>query len=93
MNTDAFEALAHPDRQQLLLALADASGPLSVPEDLPEQLSDDTVGVRFYHSHLPKLADYDYVDWNTDAQTVQPGPAFHELEPLLGVVRESATVE
>lgn len=92
MQLNAFEALADPDRQRLLLALADADGPLRVPEDLPGA-GDDETAVRYYHAHLPKLDDYGFVDWDPERQTVEPGPAFASLAPLLSVLRADAPAD
>lgn len=38
------------------------------------------------HVHLPKLAETGYVDWDRDTGTIEKGPAFDELEPLLDLI-------
>jgi hypothetical protein len=85
MNEDAFDALADTDRRRLLLALADADDPLCVPGDLP---GGDTAAVSFHHAHLPKLDEYGYVAWDRNRDTVERGPAFADLEPVLAVLRD-----
>lgn len=35
------------------------------------------------HLHLPKLADYEFIEWNKDTHEVTKGPKFDEIRPLL----------
>lgn len=60
------------------------------PEFLREHLSTDGEIadvdedlLRLYNVHLPKLAEYRFVEWNRDDCTVAPGPRFDELVPVL----------
>lgn len=46
------------------------------------------VALRFHHVHLPKLTELGYVAWDQSSGTVQPGPEFDDLKPLLAVVTE-----
>ncbi|RQG98481.1 transcriptional regulator [Natrarchaeobius oligotrophus] len=39
--------------------------------------------LELYHTHLPKLADSGFVDWNTQTKTITRGSQFDEIEPLL----------
>lgn len=100
MNDAAFEAVADGDRRALLVQLAatsDRDEPLSVSGDVVERVEDgadrQAVELRFHHVHLPKLADFGYVTWDQSSGTVQPGPAFDDLRPLLAaVVADERTV-
>lgn len=46
----------------------------------------DKQAIRSYHVHLPKLARYDYIEWNRGATLVTKGPQFDDVQPLLEVV-------
>ena len=42
-----------------------------------------------YHSHLPKLVDYGFIEWNTDTREIAKGPQFEEIRPVLECIDES----
>jgi len=42
------------------------------------------------HSHLPKLADAGYIEWDQDTGEVSRGPRFEEIEPLLELIQNHA---
>lgn len=42
--------------------------------------------IRTHHVHLPKLAEYEYIDWDRDAHVVTRGPDFDDVRPLLAVL-------
>jgi len=97
MNDGPFEALADGDRRRFLSRLAAAregDEPLRVPEDVVAETAAAAdagadrraVALRFHHVHLPKLTELGYVTWDRSAGTVQPGPAFDEIAPLLAAV-------
>jgi len=44
--------------------------------------------VPLYQSHLPKLDDYDIVEWDSDRGTIQQGPAFGAARETLEAVKE-----
>jgi predicted transcriptional regulator len=39
--------------------------------------------VQMTHVHLPKLADYGFIEWNRDTNEVSKGANFAEIRPLL----------
>lgn len=87
----AFEALAVPRRQQLLLALEQT--PNGTALDPFTELSDDFTGngrhaVSLVHEDLPKLHEMGFIEWDREAECVTRGPAFDHLGPLLDVIRE-----
>lgn len=44
--------------------------------------------LRLYHVHLPKLADYGFIEWERDAHVVAKGPRFDEMTPLLELLTD-----
>lgn len=80
---DALGCLARYPRRVVVDSLRERE---SVPvAELTEQFPDDTSETRvtLVHTHLPRLADNGYVDWDRDAGTVSRGPRYSELEPLV----------
>ena len=95
-----LDALADVERRRVLFALlrersgrdarrkrSESSAAVEVDE-----LGDDAVTasqVEMYHTHLPKLADYGFVSWNSDSGVVIAGSRFEEIEPLLELIADS----
>jgi len=79
-----FEALSARPRRRVVSALVDVPDERRVP--LPDAIQPATLDrdrerlrVELRHRHLPMLADADYVRWDADRLTVQPGPEFAEV--------------
>lgn len=53
----------------------------------------DEERIRTHCVHLPKLVEYDFVNWDRSTNFVTRGPRFDEVEPLLELVadRQSAS--
>jgi len=82
--------LSSPDRRRLLLTLAETSGDrdegyrlldLVGRSDAPEQ-----PGLRYNHTHLPKLEAHGLIHWDRDAGTVRRGPEWEAVAPLLDLL-------
>lgn len=85
MNDNMFTALAHAQRRQFLFDLLDHN-PQETPRSSPSPREGATRNeelVSKHHVHLPKLADYGYIEWDRDAGLVTKGPRFDEIRPLL----------
>lgn len=84
---DMMDALADVQRRKLLIALLEQKPQDSKPAVLAhsEGESDAVKGlvVSMQHNHLPKLADYGFIEWNKHQQEVLKGPEFDEIRPLL----------
>jgi len=81
---DRYEVLASSRRRTVIDALADSPGPVSL-ESLASSVaalepqvdpSDDsavqTIAVSLHHTHLPKMADYGVLEYDADANRVDP---------------------
>ena len=44
--------------------------------------------IEMRHTHLPKLVEYGFVEWDRDTHEVVKGPEFDEIEPLLELLDE-----
>lgn len=83
-----FDALSAQPRRQLLVSLLEAQPAEFL--DLPEvalaresAAEDHELRAVLVHRHLPLLADYGFVRWETDPMRVQRGSEFDVLEPVI----------
>lgn len=81
-----FTALSHPRRIYLIHALVNGTGGTMLPDlsteiasqELDKPIEEVTVGERkrihlsLYHSHLPKLADLDVIEYDDREDVVRP---------------------
>lgn len=88
-----FDMLANAYRRHILLAVA-GHNPQTETEFPPEPFSPDNtdetegdqVKIEGVHTHLPKLADAGYIDWNPTTETIRRGPNFEAVAPLLELI-------
>lgn len=83
---DALDALDRPWRRKLLFALLDIEPSESSGIDAFGPAEDSgpfEFGLEANGSHLSKLADYGFVDWNRDTHRVRKGRNFDDIRPLL----------
>lgn len=87
LNDELFDALANEHRRRILFDLVDESrhGELPVAIDASQETSDDraAAGIELSHVHLPKLDDYGLIDWSPGTDTVETGPHFSDVRPIL----------
>lgn len=55
---------------------------------LEPQLNNKHARLELYHSHLPKLANAGYIEWDDDTDTISKGSKFPEVEPLVQLLSE-----
>lgn len=54
-----------------------------------EEVADaNKADIRTHHVYLPKLAEYNYIEWDRDAHVVTSGPSFDDVRPLLELLDE-----
>lgn len=89
-----FAVLSHPYRRRILTMIAErnprdgdefAVEELATPEDDLSLFADEA-----YHGHLPKLDDAGYVEWDREDDVIRRGPRFHEIAPLIALMRDHA---
>lgn len=86
LGTESLDAIANDAQRRVLVALADASGPVSERElaaalvagerdedaDSVDDESLRSARTKLYHAHLPALADAALVSWDQSEETVAP---------------------
>lgn len=89
----ALTALANKHRRRLLAALLerDPRNEVPVPEVVHAGEKElENLKNEMYHAHLPMLADAGFVRWDRETYTVEIGPQFEEIRPLLELLCEHA---
>lgn len=51
----------------------------------------DRALIQQHHVHLPKLAEYEFIEWHPEEYRVTKGPRFDELTPFLELVKTQQT--
>lgn len=86
LTDDLLDAMSHVQRRALLVALLDHNPQNDSPVVVTGSAGDrDQVErlVEMKHTHLPKLEEYGFVEWNRDTHEVVRGPKFEGIKPLL----------
>lgn len=101
----ALQLLADYRRRKVLHIVRDQNGRTVSVEALAAEFTEsapssndgfathtDCSQIDLVHNHLPKLAEYDIIDWDRKRRTVTDGPAFDTVESMLTLL-ESHTTE
>ena len=85
-----FDVLSHGARRQILVELADHNPRTEAEFETEEFVADagnpDSPETELHHTHLPKVADSGFINWDPQTETITRGPRFSEIEPLLVVI-------
>jgi len=87
----ALDALAHAQRRRLLISLLDHNPQNDSPElsYVPGERSDTVERlIEMEHAHLPKLVEYEFIEWDREKNEVAKGPKFDEIRPLLELLTD-----
>lgn len=90
------DALSHPYRRQLLVALTEHN-----PQDIGDGLDAEhalasvhggvsggaDIEIEFVHNHRPKLEGYGYIRVDEHTGQISKGPNWEEIAPLLRLLR------
>ena len=91
-----FCVLSAEPRRQLIVSLLDCPVDQSVP--LPESAINPNVPAHpgrlkndLQHNHLPKLADFGFIEWETEPLVAYRGPRFEEVAVVFEALHLSST--
>lgn len=89
-----FDVLGHPYRRRILTLLAEANPreewEFSLEEIAAEDDSLELFTIQLYHVHLPKLVAEGYIEWDQEQHVIRHGPRYHEIAPLVKLMRDHA---
>lgn len=82
-----FDAMSHPSRRTVLVELSehDSTKRLGVDGLAPDR----ETRIGLHHVHLPKLSAIGLIEWKQGADTFERGANFGDIEPMLGLLRDS----
>ena len=90
-----FGALTAEPRRQLIVSLLDVPPDQAV--SLPESainpnvpVDPESLRIELQHFHLPKLADAEVIEWETDPLMASRGPKFEEAAVVFRALHSSA---
>lgn len=79
--------LSQPERRRILTVLAEGNPRDEDEFDLGDFQGDDqeltTFMTRLHHVHLPQLEAAGFIEWDRETETVQRGPRYDEIAPLV----------
>lgn len=83
-----FDILSKTQRRQSLFAIKE--GMVDNDADLLMRSSKKDVEVELRHTHLPKLEQAGYIEWDRDTGAISKGPNFDEIKPVLELLESHA---
>ncbi|AUX08153.1 hypothetical protein AArcSl_0502 [Halalkaliarchaeum desulfuricum] len=81
-----LDILSESHRRMILLLLKE--GTIETQADVKVRSGDQKKEVEraLIHTHLPKLDDAGYIEWDRETGEISKGPRFDEIEPLLELI-------
>lgn len=95
VSTDlVFDTMADRCRRRLLVALLDHN-PQKDGSPTPRDAAFDDdelerLEIAMTHTHLPKLEEAGFIDWDREAGLVRKGSRFEDIKPLLELLSNRA---
>lgn len=80
-------AIGHVQRRRLLLTLRNESR-IHIDELNMSEKQKEMLLIEVKHAHLPKLSGHGFIDWDPEEGSVERGPEFEEVEPLLTLLHD-----
>ncbi|ELY63374.1 hypothetical protein C492_07030 [Natronococcus jeotgali DSM 18795] len=90
-----LDVLANKYRRRVLVALLehnpqDDHDP-QIPDNVNYEAEDlESLMINMRHTHLPKLEDARFIEWDRETNTVRKGPQFEDIRPLLELMENHA---
>lgn len=84
----AFDALCAYDRRRILHILVKRDG-LALGDATPPGRDTHRYRTEMHHTHVPKLVDYGYVEFDADREWVRRGPRFGEIARFVAVLLDN----
>lgn len=78
-----LEVFGNEDRRIILLALWEASESLTVADLVTRSPGGTDRGKAVRETHLPRLENAGYIDWNRETDVITKGPNFDAVEAYI----------
>ncbi len=90
-----LEVLSNTYRRRVLVALLEHNpqedDDPQVPDEVTLENEDlERLMIQMRHSHLPKLEESGFIEWDREGNTIRKGPQFEEIRPLLELIADHA---
>ncbi|WP_435157581.1 DUF7344 domain-containing protein [Haladaptatus sp. DFWS20] len=90
-----LDVLSDTYRRRLLIALLEHNPQDDEDPQIPNDVKSDdealeSLKLQMRHSHLPKLEDTGFIEWDQHTNTVRKGPRFEEIRPILELMHNHA---
>lgn len=85
-----LSTLSDRRRRLLLLALACDEGRTASDMIARGKSDAEDLEVELVHTHLPRLEEEGYIEWDRESGEISKGPRFEEIEPLLELIERHA---
>lgn len=92
LTDELFIALSDRHRRRILVSLleSNSSQTLTIPEGVYRGDTEiQALHMALFHTHLPKLSEMGFVDWNRGSHVVTRGPRFEKIGPFLEVLYDN----
>ncbi|WP_435552492.1 hypothetical protein [Natrinema sp. CGMCC1.2065] len=92
---EVFDAVADTHRRRVLFALLETpiqtDSPMNLDSPPDGETADETNRIAYRHKHLPKLDEYGYINWLPSVNSIERGPRFDEIKPVLELLAAHQT--
>ena len=90
-----LDILANRYRRRLLVALLEHNPQHDedpqIPDDVTIEGTDlESLQIVMTHSHLPKLEEAGFIEWDRGDSSIRKGPRFDQIRPLLELMQDHA---
>lgn len=85
-----FDLLRKRHRRLILLLVKDGVVETEADVIFRGGADSEIAEIELKHTHLPKLADAGYIEWDRETGRISKGPNFDEIEPLLELLENHA---
>ncbi|WP_394743175.1 DUF7344 domain-containing protein [Natronococcus roseus] len=90
-----LDVLANKYRRRVLVALLEHNPQNDHDPQIPDSVNHEakdleSLMINMRHTHLPKLEEAGFIEWNRETNTVKKGPQFEEIRPLLELMENHA---
>jgi len=97
--SEMLDVLSRRPRRRILFRLLRENDLHNPQDDDSPQIPDDveindenlnSLEIAMTHTHLPKLEEHGFIEWERKTNAIRQGPRFEEIQPLLELMQNHA---